>query len=251
MSRHSADAVAFELRDALLSLVGDEVAAIWLYGASVFGHPFVDVDVHVVMKRDLPVTLWERIQTIHREISRSTGVAREDLDWWYISLEAARGTASPKHLGPWTHGLIDEHWALHRAHWLGGRCKVIHGLRPESVVPPPTWAELQDVLMRELRSPEPNAYWSLQLCRVWASLMTRNVVRSKLDSARWALQRLDHEHHLVVREAMKHYERGADAVDLGVIKERFPALLGEVRRRIDALCLGRQEERDRRDGSGD
>lgn len=233
MSRYTAEAVAEELRDALLQLIGDDVVAIWLYGASVFGHPFIDVDLHIIVKRELPRDTWSAIHSIQLDLARRAGYAREDLDFWYISLDDARGTANPRHLGPWTNGLVDEHWVLHRAHWRVGRCRVIHGLGPREVVRPPEWNELARVLWRELRSPEPSAYWVLQLCRVWASLETQDVVRSKLDSARWALQRLGDEHHAVVREAMRHYERGADSSSMDVIRERFPALLAEVRRRVD------------------
>ena len=126
----------------------------------------------------------------------------------------------------------DEHWALHRAHWLAGRCEVIHGLHPGAVVLPPSWLELEAALRRELAAPEPSAYWVLQLCRVSASLLTRDVVRSKIDSGEWALEHLPREHHETVLAAIRRYRREARPDDQSTIKAGWPAFLAEVKRQI-------------------
>ena len=235
MSGYRAEAVAGKVRDALREFLGPDLAAVWLYGASVFGHPFIDIDLHVLLRRKLTFEEWEAVRRLHEDLARETPFALEDLDFWYVSLDEARGAAKPVHLAPWASGLVDEHWALHRAHWLAGRCIVLHGPEPSAVVQAPSWEELEPPLRHELAAVEPSAYGTLQLCRVWASLATRDVVRSKLDSGRWALAHLPVEHHDLVQAAMRFYRQEAEPGDPSLLEARFPALWAEVRRQLGGV----------------
>lgn len=234
MSSYVAESIAVKVRNSLLEALGSNLAAIWLYGASVFEHPLFDVDLHVLVRHQLTSEEWKVVENLHEDLVHNTPLDPDGLDFWYILLNDARGTVSPRHLAPWCNGLVDRHWALHRAHWLAGRCKVIYGVEPSSVVQPPAWEELKNELMEELREGEPNAYWVLQLCRVWASLATRNVVRSKLDSGGWAMESLATEHHGIVRSAIRYYERKVRLGDEALIKAYFPIFLREVRRQIES-----------------
>jgi hypothetical protein len=234
MSVQPVEIIPYALRDVLLDVAGADLAAIWLYGASVFGQVVIDVDLHILLHRQLTARQWRTVRETHVRLAREAHLSIADLDFWYISLEAARGQADPVHLAPWARNLRDEHWSLHRAHWCAGRCKVVHGLQPLTVVQCPSWRELEIVLRRELLAPQATAYWVLQLCRVWASLETRYVVRSKIDSGNWALERLNSEHHDVVIGALRCYQSEARPDDLHLIQERFSALLAEVRNQVVA-----------------
>lgn len=232
-----AETVAARVRNSLQELLGPDLAAIWRYGASVFGHPLIDIDLHILVRRQLTTEEWHAVKRLHEELAQETALGLDGLDFWYILLNDAHQGAKPKHLAPWCKGLIDRHWALHRAHWLAGRCEVVYGLEPSSVVPPPTWEELKITLAEELNEAEPGAYWVLQLCRVWASLATRDVVRSKLDSGSWALERLPSEHHAVIHAALHHYERKAEPDDEALIEAYFSEFHQAIRRRVGQIGI--------------
>lgn len=225
--------IAKALRDQLLGILNTDVAAVWMYGASVFGHPFIDVDLHVLLHHDHATSprIWELVEDIHQSLVRRYSIGREDLDFWYILLDDARRAEPPRHLAPWTKGMRDDHWPFHRAHWLAGRVRVIHGLAPGDVVLPPTWQEHETALLQELKGLEDwgaTPYSVLQLCRVWASLVTHDVVRSKLDSAEWALRRLDPEYHDIIHAAIRFYRRDGRPEDGTIIAERYGSFRTEV-----------------------
>jgi hypothetical protein len=225
--------VTLGLRIELLNLLSVDLAAIWLYGASVFGQPFGDVDLHILLRRQLTAVEWAVVGETHVRLAREFRLSLDDLDFWYISLQDAVGSSSPQNLAPWGKGKRDEHWPLHRAHWIARRCEVVHGPEPSAVVQPPSWEELDVVLRRELRAPTPSAYWVLQLCRVWASLAMHDVVRSKVNLGNWALEVLAPDYHDIVIAAIHVYEDKGDPCNQSLIRERFPALLAEVRRQVD------------------
>lgn len=226
-----ADLVAQSLSDSLRLIAGSDLCAVWLYGASVFGHPFVDIDLHILLQRQLSANAWESVRAAHTRLRESAGLLSEDLDFWYITVDDARSHRNPVHLSPWAAGLTDTHWALHRAHWLAGRLKIIYGPEPSSIVLPPEWHDIEKELRKELANPQPSAYWVLQLCRVWASLLTRDVVRSKLDSGKWALERLPKDYQALVKAAIRYYKRISNPEDQALIRDAFPSF----RRKIQEL----------------
>ncbi|REJ33276.1 MAG: hypothetical protein DIU82_10935 [Bacillota bacterium] len=70
--------------------------------------------------------------------------------------------------------------------------------------------------------------------RVWASLETRDVVRSKMDSAAWALERLPREFQAIVEAAMRFYRRCPKPGDEQLTAGDFPMFIKEIRRRAGA-----------------
>ena len=233
---------ATRLRDGLVDLLGDDLAAVWLYGAPLFGPHFLDIDLHVLLKRPPTPQEGTTIRDLHERIERDTQWPLEsrgnELDSWYVLLEAARRSEPPANVGPWNPGLRDEHWPLHRAHWLAGACVVVHGLSPAQVVPLPTWEELATTLRAEAAEAanhldRGSAYWTLQLCRVLASLETSDVVRSKLDSGQWAIGRLPPQTHAIIRAAERFYTGEARADDQRLIAQSFAGFYEAVRPLID------------------
>lgn len=218
--------VAAMLRDGLVRILEDRLAALWLYGATAFGHPSPDVDAHAVLTEAPRPDEWVAIRALHRVLAQALPNGDDALDVWYIDLESARKSAMPVHLGP--SRLIDNHWALHRAHWLAGRCVVLHGSSPDTVLVPPTWEEVETALRKDLPELKPSPYGVLQLCRIWASLETHDVVRSKLDSATWALLRLNEPLGDVVRAAARIYEGHPRAGDSDMMLDGFDGLMREV-----------------------
>ncbi|HXH22585.1 MAG TPA: aminoglycoside adenylyltransferase domain-containing protein [Dehalococcoidia bacterium] len=225
------------LRASLLRGLGDDVAAIWLYGATIFGPRAIDVDLHVLLRQPPGASGSKAIQAAHDTVERENpGI---DLDTWYILLDDARKPEPPPNVGPWHPGVRDEHWALHRAHWLAGAVIVVHGLAPQGIVPPPEWQEIEQALRRDAEEAGRvlsggSPYWTLQLCRILASLETRDVVRSKLDSGAWALERLGPGFAPIIRAAQRYYSGVARPGDLDLIKSGYPAFYEALKRLIDA-----------------
>jgi hypothetical protein len=227
---------ALGMRSELLAYFGDGLAAVWLYGASVFGDAGIDVDLHVLLRDapEEPHVTW--LRGLDPRVAQQAGV--KEIDCWYITLEDASSPGPPRDL---RHvDLQDKHWPLHRAHWLAGAVVVVHGLSPQDVLLPVSWPELESTLRHEVedataRLNDGNAYWTLQLCRVLASLETHDVVRSKLDSAAWALERLAPNIHPVIEAAVRYYRRTANPADKELIRSAYPALFAAVRSHIDRL----------------
>jgi hypothetical protein len=78
-------------------------------------------------------------------------------------------------------------------------------------------------------------YGVLQLCRVLASLATRDVVRSKLDSGDWALSRLPGEAAPAIEAALRVYRGAALPGDDLLIRDASPTFFDLVEARILAL----------------
>jgi hypothetical protein len=233
--------VAGLLRDGLGSAIGDDVDAIWLYGAAVFAAPrLVDLDIHVLLRR--PLSPEEVAATRALERAALAAVPEvEDIDAWYVLTEDARRPRRPvDRRQPPGLEFRDTNWALHRAHWLAGACVRLQGLSPAEVVPPPAWPELEAELREAVETArghlhDGGAYGVLQLCRVLASLATRDVVRSKLDSGDWALSRLPGEAAPAIEAALRSYRGAALPGDDLLIRDAFPAFFALVEARIQAF----------------
>jgi Domain of unknown function (DUF4111) len=227
---NSTRTVVRELCSGLAEIFGDDLAAIWLYGGSLFAPHAVDIDLHVLLRRMPDQSESERLRKLHARISNNVPWV-DELDAWYIRLGDAGSPDEPFSVGPWQPGLKDGHWSLHRAHWLAGACIVVQGLEPSDVVPPPRWDELEATLRAEFEAEQnvASAYWTLQLCRVLASLETRDVVRSKLDSGAWALKRLPTRAHVAINAAMRYYSGRSREGDDALIKRSYPTFRRMIR----------------------
>ncbi len=184
------------LCDELVALLGTELVSLWVYGAVTQpDRPkrLGDVDTHGIVRHVPPSDVRVAIDELH------TSTAREfDIEWdsWYILESDARSATPPGHaLQP---QLVDESWALHRAHWLKGAYVSLHGVEAENLVPMPAWAELVAALRSELQfidrllqnssvSAAEMAYCVCNSCRILHSLSSRDVVVSKREAAQWAM----------------------------------------------------------------
>jgi hypothetical protein len=185
-----------DLRDGLRSVLGEQLVALWVYGAVTFDdrprRPG-DVDTHAVVGSPLAPQAAGIVDGLHESIGRDRGV---EWDSWYILEPDMPSSRPPAHA--LRSNFLDGAWALHRAHWLAGQYVLLHGRAPSELVRPPTWAQLEEALRNELayiegvvqRGPldaEHAAYVVWNGCRIIYSTRTRDVVVSKRAAARWAL----------------------------------------------------------------
>jgi Domain of unknown function (DUF4111) len=226
--RIAAAALGSELAEAL----GGRLHAIYLYGAVTFpeSEGVGDLDYHAIMSGGVPGRERAAYQAACDRLAGVPGCG--DLDGWVISLDEARGSEPPLHL--LQPGLRDNAWALHRAHWLAGRCVVLHGPDPGATVTAPTWAEQRAGLEAELvflrgAPPEDDAYAVLNACRILRSLAEKDVVQSKFGSAAWALEHLPAELGRAIRAGLSTYRGTATAADaeaLAAARPTIEALVG-------------------------
>ncbi len=226
-----------KLRDELVALLGDDLVALWAYGAAVSPEPparLGDLDTHGVLARPPAPETAARMDEARRRIDAEHGV---ELDSWYILLRDALGTAPPAHLlNP---QLVDTSWALHRSHWLAGRFVLLHGALPRDIVQPPTWEEVQAALSHELEDAEKGlvrdrsqpfaSYAVLNCCRVAFSLARREAAVTKRESARWALAALPERWHEAIRAAARWYDRAELPGDERVLRDASRSLAAHVR----------------------
>ena len=202
------------LRDALLALLGDNLAALWAYGAAVSPEPprrLGDLDVHSVLRKPPSQETVAAIESAQRQIESDLSI---ELDAWYILLDAAQGVRPPAHL--LSPHKTDEMWALHRSHLLSGRYVLLHGATPEDVVTQPAWEEVLAALRHELEyiegrlhlvESEPFApYAVLNCCRIAHTLATHNAAVTKRESASWALTSLPPRWRDPVLAAVRWYD---------------------------------------------
>ena len=231
------------LRDELLSILGDELVAIWAYG-SVLGSDRprrpADLDTHVILERRPDAQTAQRIERGARPIAAE---ARVEWDTWFITLEDACQPGHPPHA--FREGRRDTAWALHRAHWLAGRVVHVYGQEPAQIVPRPTWPEIEVDLDRELehierhvvegdRDPYEAAYAILNGSRILHSVETRNVVLSKREAGTWVLEYLPERWHPAVAAALRAYDERATPADVELLASEMAHFIATVRERLPA-----------------
>lgn len=200
------------LESELEAVLGPRFVGMFRYGAVCFPpSPLTDYDAHVLVDGPFDDDDRAAVNAAIDRIVASNGVAREDIDVWYVTSDAA-GSADPPQteLRP---GFRDDAWALHRAHWHAGRFIAVRGPDPRTIVPQPTWEEIDVSLQAALddaagdRTDDLGAYGALNLCRVLYSYETRDPVIGKFQAALWAHGYLDAGHHGVIRDAIEAYRR--------------------------------------------
>lgn len=226
------------LRDELRAILGDELVALWGYGARATPDPPLrlgDVDAFAVVRRAPPRPLARRIQGAQKAIARDLGT---DLDVGYVLTRDAARRALPD--DALRAGRRYETWALHRAHWLAGRYVLLHGKTPEEVVPPPTWAELKRGLYLELEHLERHvaagdddiyetSYAVLNGSRILYSFANRDVVTSKREAGAWALEHLPDRWHRAIRAALRAYDGEATSTDLRTLRAAMAPFVAMVK----------------------
>lgn len=203
------------LRDHLLATVGDDLVALWAYGAATFPDPprrLGDVDTHGILAHPPGPATATRIDAAHGAIAGDLGI---EWDSWYVLATDAGRSEAPRHA--FRPDAIDHAWALHRAHWLSGQYVVLHGADARAIVPEPAWAELEEALDDELEyidgliaAGEDDAYHAAfsiwNGCRICYSLQTQDVVVSKRAAAAWALEHLPARWHDAIIAAGRSYD---------------------------------------------
>ena len=174
----------------------------------------------------------------HDAIEADLGI---ELDSWYI-LESDMTSAKPPKHALLDH-LVDDAWALHRAHWLAGQYVSLSGAAPTDFVPTPSWEELLgglrgevsfiELLVAEHRDdPGHAAYAVLNGCRVLHSAEARNVVVSKWAAGLWALKSLASTWHAPIRAAMRTYDAEATRDDGPLLTESMAPFVAYLRDRL-------------------
>jgi hypothetical protein len=210
-------------------------AGLFLYGAACFPpSSVIDFDGHVLLNEPLTDDDRKNLDAMHARL-RALPLG-DEMDVWYITIDDARSTKPPTHQRNTT--MSDGSWALIRAHVHAGRFIQTAGPDPREIVPVPTWPELDDALLSELRwlsdhFDDAPAYVTLNLCRILASYENRDVVLSKLQAGIWAIGALDVDHHPKIRAALSSYEAaksGADVPELEDVKTFYEEMTGKIER---------------------
>ena len=227
-----------ELRDGLAGLLGDELVALWVYGAvTLEDRPrrLGDVDTHAIVASPVEVPTAWAIDALHEATGRAHGV---EWDSWYVHQADVASPRPPPHA--FRAGLVDLAWALQRAHWLAGQYVPLHGRAPAGLVPTPTWQELADALRAELafveqvaergpRDAEHAAFAVWNGCRIVYSHRTQDVVVSKRAVARWALAHLPAGWHPAIAAAGRAYDASMESGDAALLWAAVPEVITAVR----------------------
>ena len=227
----------------LRDIFGENLAAVYVYGAAVFPAAptqLGDIDLHVILHRPPSAAQRREVRALHRELAKRFPGVGDDLDVWYITTQDARRRRAPRH--QLDLAARDGSWALHRAHWLGGRYVLLYGSPPEEFCVPPSWTELERALRDEFRFVESQidngraqAYCILNLSRILYSMRTRDVVVSKEATAQWALRQLPGRYRPTVRAARRVYHGEGTARDRATLREDAKRLLSYARQRMNGL----------------
>ncbi len=204
--------------------LGTKLYGIYLYGAAVFddGGPVQDIDCHVILNECLVGSERKAIAALLEELVENNPQFGEELDAYFILLEEAKGSQPPRHqLDP---SVFDTSWALHCAHVRAGRYAIIYGPEPSDIFPAPTWTAVANALQYELAFVKSHlqypAYCVLNLCRIVASFMDRDPVKSKHGSGLWAAERYP-EWATLIHAAMRFYCKKTTDNDADILNEQL------------------------------
>jgi len=223
-----------QLRDQLRQILGEELVALWVYGAVTFEdrpRRLGDVDTHAVIRQPLDPNTIRAIDELHTSTARDCGI---EWDSWYILERDMASTLPPPHA--FRENLVDDAWALHRAHWLAEQFVHLSGCAPSVLIQPPTWEELKEGLRGELSYIEQSgqeypsaAFVVLNGCRLLYSLRTRNVVISKRAAGSWALTHLPTAWHPAIHAAQRAYDGRVEPDDAARLQSAVAPIVTTVR----------------------
>jgi hypothetical protein len=219
------------LRTELVELLGDQLVALWGFGAATMSDApkrLGDIDSYGILLRAPDHATAEAIDSIHHGIARDQAI---EWDSWYVLADSATAADIPLHA--FRDNLPDTSWALHRAHWLAGHYVRLIGKSAERLVSEPSWNEIEEALGHELafvnkvasahRDPDYCAFAVWNGCRILYSYRTRDVVVSKRAAAGWALQHLPEKWHELIRAAGRAYDDEFQPGDAAFLERRTRA----------------------------
>jgi hypothetical protein len=238
-----------DLRDRIRSVLGDDLVAMWAHGGTTSsGDPAHegDLDTYVIVRRRPDAPTARKIEQAHAATAEAHGI---EWDAWYVTAEDASRADSPSHA--WRAGSRDTSWAIHRAHWLGGRYALLHGRSPDEIVVPPTRGELRGELDRELEHierhvvegdthPYEATYAILNGSRILHSIETGNVAISKAAAGEWALEHLPARWTPALQSARRVYVGAATPEDAELLATEMAPFVAFVREHVP-LADGRPE----------
>ena len=224
--------------EGLIHCLGSKLVALYVYGAAVFPETqgTGDVDLHAIIKSVLTPTEKDGILALQRTMAKRFPPLGEELDAYVILLADAKQSGFPVH--QLDTSIVDNAWALHRAHWLAGWYVGLHGPEPAALVSEPTWEELDEALQEELAYVEEHlaqypGYGIMNLCRLMYSYRTRNVVTSKFGASAWAM-----DQHLAWKNlidlARRSYTQGLPSGDNDELRSQAPLFFTFAKERINA-----------------
>ena len=230
------------LRDELVTILGDDLIAMWAYGGTISaaaGAPRGDLDTFVVVGGPVDEQTARAIEASEAAIITETGA---DWDSWYVADDDARRPGMHRHA--WRDRL-NESWAIDRAHWLSGRFVLLYGAEPAEVVPPPTKRELDEALQAEVdhlerhveagdTDPFEATYAFLNGSRILRALETGDVAISKREAGPWALEHLPARWHPVLESAVRAYDHRATDEDEELLARDMAPFVATVRERMNA-----------------
>lgn len=215
--------------DGLKRALGNKLHALYVYGASVLPETVAtgDVDFHVILEGSLVGSEKAAVLELHKRMATEYPPLGAELDAYYLLLEQARQSALPTH--QLQTDIVDDSWALHRAHILAGRCVVLHGPEPSTIFPVPTWPEIERPLAGELAYVEQHLnqypdYCILNLCRLMYSHRTSDVVTSKAAAGAWASEQFP-QWRSIIELANQSYASGSSDEDRQTMRTEVNALL--------------------------
>jgi len=214
----------------LLQVVGRNLVGIYLFGSVAFPRfePWSgDIDFYVVLKRTLSNNQRKALAGVHRTIARRFRFG-EKIDGYYIPISKAKKGSVPNGLVYGANGSLhlngrDDSWALHREHMLKGACIVPYGPNPKTILPRPSWDEIERALRGEVRfarrTMRKYPFWAvLNFTRLMYSYGKRRVVVSKIQSSQWALKTLASRWRPLIRSALRFYFRKQSQRDVRLLK---------------------------------
>lgn len=222
--------------EGLKRILGDKLHGLYVYGASVFPETKAtgDVDFHVILEGPLTGLEKAAVLELHKRMAAEYPPLGAELDAYFLLLEQARRSQLPTH--QLQTDIVDDSWALHRAHILAGRCVVLHGPDPSTIFPVPTWPEIEQALAGELAYVEQHLnqypdYCILNLCRLMYSHRTGDVVTSKAAAGAWATKRFPQWRSLIELANQSYAGRSSDK-DREIMRNELKDLLVFAQRQI-------------------
>jgi hypothetical protein len=211
--------------EGLTTALGKKLVGVYLYGAWAFPEAGSagDIDFHVILSSELTDQERSQLERLHEALAEQFPPLGGEMDGYYLLLSDAL-RESPPQSQMWQRA-VDDAWALHCEHIRAGRCIVLYGTDPMQIYPPTSWSEIEHALLGELDYVERHltqypAYCILNLCRLMYSFETRDVVVSKIGSARWAVDKFP-EWREVIEAARKSYAGNASPQEVELLQRKL------------------------------